>query len=129
LGFEKDMDDELLKRFLALKAPNSSVTQTTSGTGSTSGDPAQSIDDAAKNAQREDEELAAIAEGRWTGDSYKHHEAEQEVEHESDDLEKRISALRGGSAKTDHEEPEDLGDEEVRSYSQGWLSYNFDVIR
>ncbi|WVF70431.1 hypothetical protein IAT40_005221 [Kwoniella sp. CBS 6097] len=94
-----DDDDDLLRRFAALKAPTANpAAPSSSSLPSAAHDSisySRHVDERARMAKEEDEELERIADGRFDGlDVY---DARDNTEHETEDdlLRRRIARLRG----------------------------------
>lgn len=103
-----DLEDELLKRFNALRAPSTDPTWS----GPITAEPADTVRRAAENALNEDDELDAIANGRpLPSVSILLPPGSRRNRNEDDSLARRMRDLRGET----HQEAEaaDLGDDEV----------------
>ena len=108
------MDDDLLKRFNALRAPLDDPVDQPAQTASPL-TPAQYTLRAAQAAQKEDDELAAIAEGRFSPSlSEPHHEVPSRSSNDDDDaLQRRMRGLRGDDALWAAEKGPEREDDEV----------------
>ncbi|KAK1926592.1 hypothetical protein DB88DRAFT_482389 [Papiliotrema laurentii] len=111
------MDDDLLKRFNALRAPLDDPVDQPAQTASPL-TPAQYTLRAAQAAQKEDDELAAIAEGRFSPSlSEPHHEVPSRSSNDDDDaLQRRMRGLRGDDALWAAEKGPEREDDEVEAY-------------
>lgn len=106
-GAESNIEDELLKRFNALRAPTSEPIVPVSN----ASDPSRAVDEAARSARKEDEELDAIAEGRVLPSSSALRPSQGQ---EEDDLSRRMKELKGGQGGYAFEMDEnDMPDDEV----------------
>lgn len=101
-------DDDLLRRFAALRAPTSLPSPP-----SFSEAPSRTVEDAAQRARTEDEDLERIAGSGLPQPGFGAQKPHEEGEEE---LERRVRGLRGEEGDTHHEE-EDGFDEEVRFVS------------
>lgn len=100
------LEDELFKRFNALKAP-AALPSSTKGY----------IQHRADRARKEDEELDAIADGRALPETSVI-TAAKDLKKEDEELERHIRDLRGGIVEKQEgegEEGQDMGDEDVGS--------------
>jgi len=108
-----NIEDDLLKRFNALRAPTDDPVAPVAS----SLNPSRVIDDATRDAKRDDEELDAIAEGRSLPSSSLLLPNTSKVDAE-DDLNRRIRELKGDSRHTFDFDEDDMPDEEVSDLAE-----------
>ncbi|WWD08121.1 hypothetical protein V865_006232 [Kwoniella europaea PYCC6329] len=89
-------DDDLFKRFAALRAPTSQLTDDESSSQAGPSSPRYNIEISAKRAEEEDEELERIADGRFDGLNIG---KEDDGAREDDELARRIANLRGNDVR------------------------------
>ena len=107
------MDDELLKRFNALRAPTSEPVEVQPPVTSKSG-PRAAVDKAAKDARKEDDDLAALAEGRSIAGPSVYGTAGGSA-YDEEAMRRRMRALKGDQGDGEGVQDGDLGDDEVGS--------------
>ncbi|ORY21460.1 hypothetical protein BCR39DRAFT_601282 [Naematelia encephala] len=106
-------EDDLLKRFAALRAPTLSPS-----------DPRASTEAASKRAEEEDDELERIADGRGPSVQTVARAQGEEVEDEDKAMQRRLALLRGEEMPLNEDELE-LGDDEVEAYIASLSSTTF----
>ncbi|WVQ68806.1 uncharacterized protein L199_007015 [Kwoniella botswanensis] len=111
-------DDDLFKRFAALRAPTSQLTDHATQAGSSS--PRYNIELSAKRAEEEDEELERIADGRFDG-LIVGKESNAETEREVDELARRIANLRGNDVRNGLDD-KDSEDRDVEKFLASCIS-------
>lgn len=107
------MDDELLKRFNALRAPTSEPVEVQPPVRSKSG-PRAAVDTAAKGARKEDDDLAALAEGRSIAGPSVYGQADGSASTEAE-MARRMRTLKGDQGDGEGVYDGDVGDDEVGS--------------
>jgi len=105
------MDDELLKRFNALRAPTSEPVEVQPSVTSKSG-PRAAVDKAAKDARKEDDDLAALAEGRSIAGPSVYGTAGGSA-YDEEAMRRRMRALKGDQGDGEGVQDGDVGDDEV----------------
>lgn len=111
-------EDELLRRFAALRAPSTPprAAQPGSEPGPSRSPPSASIERAILDAQKEDEELAAIWEGRPLSESGPSRSGQIDtgtVAGGDEELERRLRGLLGRSVVDDDSEALNVGSQSV----------------
>ncbi|OCF59262.1 hypothetical protein L486_03765 [Kwoniella mangroviensis CBS 10435] len=109
-------DDDLFKRFAALRAPTSQLTDHASQAGPSS--PRYNIELSAKRAEEEDEELERIADGRLDGLIVG---MEDDGAREDDELARRIANLRGNDVRNGRGDT-DSEDRDVEDFLASFIS-------
>ncbi|WWD00133.1 hypothetical protein V866_007041 [Kwoniella sp. B9012] len=111
-------DDELFKRFAALRAPTSQLTDDDSPPRAGPSSPRHNIEISAKRAEEEDEELERIADGRFDGLNVG---KEDDGAREDDELARRIANLRGIDVRNGRDDT-DSEDRDVEDFLASFIS-------
>ncbi|WVW78916.1 hypothetical protein I302_100879 [Kwoniella bestiolae CBS 10118] len=111
-------DDDLFRRFAALRAPTAPLSTEEHRAGPSS--PKRNVEDSARKAREEDAELERIADGRFDG--LVTVGGDNDEQREDDELAKRIARLRGNDMRYDMDGDGFEGDKDVEDFLASFVS-------